>query len=209
MGKTGTTDNAVHVWMVGSSTAVATAVWVGNIAGKQSLRQISVNGTQAALLRHRDLQAGRAGDRRVLPGQGLPAARPVDAEGQPRHRARRAWPEHRGGQGRHRARRAELRAGQARPIPTFLQARRVVRAPVVEQLVPRGTEVVVCYSNGQAAPYPMSSGKTSSTQGTTSTVEGWANVVGSCDTKDPPGPPGPDGVRDRSERRDRSSTRTP
>ena len=48
IGKTGTTDNQVNTWMVGSSTEVATAVWVGNIKGDTSLRRIS-NGT---VLRH-------------------------------------------------------------------------------------------------------------------------------------------------------------
>ena len=33
IGKTGTTDSQVQTWMVGSSTNVATAVWVGNIIG--------------------------------------------------------------------------------------------------------------------------------------------------------------------------------
>lgn len=48
IGKTGTTDNQVHTWMVGSSTEVATAVWVGNIVGDTTMRRIS-NGT---VLRH-------------------------------------------------------------------------------------------------------------------------------------------------------------
>ena len=41
IGKTGTTDSQVQTWMVGSSTEVATAVWVGNIIGDTSLRRIS------------------------------------------------------------------------------------------------------------------------------------------------------------------------
>lgn len=41
IGKTGTTDSQVQSWMVGSSTTVATAVWVGNIVGDTSLRRIS------------------------------------------------------------------------------------------------------------------------------------------------------------------------
>jgi membrane peptidoglycan carboxypeptidase len=53
LGKTGTTDAAVHTWMVGSSPQVATAVWVGNIEGEQNLRRISVNGISASELRHR------------------------------------------------------------------------------------------------------------------------------------------------------------
>jgi membrane peptidoglycan carboxypeptidase len=52
IGKTGTTNDAVHTWMVGSSTRVATAVWVGNVEGFANLRKITVNRTQAAILRH-------------------------------------------------------------------------------------------------------------------------------------------------------------
>ncbi|MFT4284821.1 MAG: PASTA domain-containing protein, partial [Protaetiibacter sp.] len=53
LAKTGTTNDAIHTWMVGSSPQVATAVWVGNIEGKQNLRRISVGGINAAVLRHR------------------------------------------------------------------------------------------------------------------------------------------------------------
>ncbi|NQX27887.1 penicillin-binding protein [Microbacteriaceae bacterium VKM Ac-2854] len=58
IGKTGTTDDAVHTWMDGASTKVATVVWVGNITGDASMRQTYVpdnedGGTiQAAVLRH-------------------------------------------------------------------------------------------------------------------------------------------------------------
>ena len=48
IGKTGTTDSQVQTWMVGSSTSVATAVWVGNILGDYSLKRYR-NGT---VLRH-------------------------------------------------------------------------------------------------------------------------------------------------------------
>jgi membrane peptidoglycan carboxypeptidase len=52
MGKTGTTNNSLHTWIVASSTLAASAVWIGNISGSQQLRRISVGHTQAALLRH-------------------------------------------------------------------------------------------------------------------------------------------------------------
>jgi membrane peptidoglycan carboxypeptidase len=38
-GKTGTTDNAVQTWMIGSTSKVTTAVWVGNVSGGQNLRE--------------------------------------------------------------------------------------------------------------------------------------------------------------------------
>jgi membrane peptidoglycan carboxypeptidase len=40
-GKTGTSDVADHVWIMGTTTKVATAVWTGNILGHQSLRKLS------------------------------------------------------------------------------------------------------------------------------------------------------------------------
>jgi membrane peptidoglycan carboxypeptidase len=52
IGKTGTTDNAIHTWMVGSSTRVATAVWAGNIQGEQSMRRISFKGRAGGYIRH-------------------------------------------------------------------------------------------------------------------------------------------------------------
>ena len=48
IGKTGTTDSQVQTWMVGSSTNVATAVWVGNVIGDFRLSDYR-NGTA---LRH-------------------------------------------------------------------------------------------------------------------------------------------------------------
>ncbi|NQX10907.1 penicillin-binding protein [Microbacteriaceae bacterium VKM Ac-2855] len=52
IGKTGTTDDAVHTWMVGASTRVATAVWVGNVSGETNMRAVRANGIQVATLRH-------------------------------------------------------------------------------------------------------------------------------------------------------------
>jgi membrane peptidoglycan carboxypeptidase len=40
-GKTGTSDVADHVWIMGTTTKIATAVWTGNILGHQSLRKLS------------------------------------------------------------------------------------------------------------------------------------------------------------------------
>jgi len=48
IGKTGTTDAQVQTWMVGASTKVATAVWVGNIKGDYRMARYR-NGT---VLRH-------------------------------------------------------------------------------------------------------------------------------------------------------------
>ena len=40
IGKTGTTDSAVHTWMAGASTNAAIAAWVGNVVGKQNLSRV-------------------------------------------------------------------------------------------------------------------------------------------------------------------------
>ena len=45
VGKTGTTDVADQNWLIGTTTKVALAVWVGNTQGHQDLRQISLAGT--------------------------------------------------------------------------------------------------------------------------------------------------------------------
>ncbi|TCL81404.1 MULTISPECIES: transglycosylase domain-containing protein [unclassified Rathayibacter] len=52
IGKTGTTDNAVHTWMVGASTEVATATWVGNVSGFTSMRGFTLSGVNAGQVRH-------------------------------------------------------------------------------------------------------------------------------------------------------------
>jgi membrane peptidoglycan carboxypeptidase len=84
IGKTGTTDNAIHVWLVGSSTKVSTAVWVGNIKGKQSLRLIAVNGIQAALLRHTIFRPTAQAIDKIYPGGAFPPPDPDPSQGQPR-----------------------------------------------------------------------------------------------------------------------------
>lgn len=51
-GKTGTTDSGVHTWMTGFSSAVGTAVWVGNVSGNTSLRKITLNNKAGGTVRH-------------------------------------------------------------------------------------------------------------------------------------------------------------
>lgn len=53
IGKTGTTDDSYHTWMLGASSKVTLAVWVGNIIGQQALRRINLPGGNAATARHR------------------------------------------------------------------------------------------------------------------------------------------------------------
>jgi membrane peptidoglycan carboxypeptidase len=53
IGKTGTTDSAKDTWMIGSSTEVATAVWVGNVTGAANLRELRFDSGAASTARHR------------------------------------------------------------------------------------------------------------------------------------------------------------
>jgi membrane peptidoglycan carboxypeptidase len=53
IGKTGTTDSSNQTWIVGASTRVASAVWVGNIEGFFPMRTYRNNaGTQGGVIRH-------------------------------------------------------------------------------------------------------------------------------------------------------------
>jgi membrane peptidoglycan carboxypeptidase len=53
IGKTGTTDSSNQTWVVGASTKVATAVWVGNISGTYALRKYyTPTRVQGSVLRH-------------------------------------------------------------------------------------------------------------------------------------------------------------
>ncbi|MEO5534080.1 MAG: transglycosylase domain-containing protein [Pseudolysinimonas sp.] len=83
IGKTGTTDKSVHTWMVGSSTRVATAVWVGNITGNQALRNIKVLGQQAGTLRHRIFKPIAIEIDKIYPGGAFPAPDPALLIGNP------------------------------------------------------------------------------------------------------------------------------
>lgn len=52
IGKTGTTDSATDTWVITSTTAVTTAVWVGNSIGKVSLSSYDWQGFAGNMLRH-------------------------------------------------------------------------------------------------------------------------------------------------------------
>ncbi|WP_348786728.1 transglycosylase domain-containing protein [Leifsonia sp. NPDC080035] len=54
LGKTGTSDDALHVWLVAATTKVAGAYWAGNIEGSTSMREISpAHGYTVATARNR------------------------------------------------------------------------------------------------------------------------------------------------------------
>jgi membrane peptidoglycan carboxypeptidase len=70
IGKTGTTDSQVQTWMVGSSTEVATAVWVGNVIGDYRLSRYR-NGT---VLRHDIFRIIMQAANEQYGGEAFPAA---------------------------------------------------------------------------------------------------------------------------------------
>jgi len=183
IGKTGTTDNAVHVWLVGSSTKVSTAVWVGNIKGKQSLRQIAVNGTQAALLRHVIFRPTAQAIDAFYPGGAFPAPDPALLKGNPVF-----VPDIRGlsmEAAKAAIELAELNFVKGKPIDSDLPVGTAAySAPGAGTSVPRGTDVVVRPSNGEAASLPDVVGQNFNSARNDLNGQGWLNVVGQCDVPD-------------------------
>jgi membrane peptidoglycan carboxypeptidase len=153
IGKTGTTDESVHTWMVGSSTRVATAVWVGNITGKQAMRNVRVNGTSGGLLRHRIFRPIAQAIDSVYPGGAFPGPDPSLLTGSPVE-----VPDVIGAsleQAKNAIELAELGFEHAGDIDSDLPEGVVAATdPVAGSGVPRGTTVRVYTSNGLAEPVP-------------------------------------------------------
>ncbi len=189
IGKTGTTDNAVHVWLVGSSTKVSTAVWVGNIKGKQSLRQIAVNGTQAALLRHVIFRPTAAAIDAFYPGGAFPPPDPALLKGNPVF-----VPDIRGlsmEAAKAAIQLAELNFVKGKPVDSDLPAGVAARSnPGAGESVARGTDVVVRPSNGQAAPLPDVTGQDWDDAKNFLLGEGWVNALEECEIAPLGTPPG-------------------
>jgi membrane peptidoglycan carboxypeptidase len=190
IGKTGTTDNAIHVWLVGSSTAVSTAVWVGNIQGKQSLRQISVAGTQAALLRHRIFKPMALAVDSFYPGGAFPAPDPSLLKGNPVF-----VPDVRGmsaEQAKAAIELAELNYVDGGAVDSDLPAGQAAStSPGAGESVPRGTEIAVYTSNGLAASLPDVSGQDYPVAKASLQTDGWTQVVPQCDNSPSNGMPIP------------------
>ncbi|WP_440707949.1 transglycosylase domain-containing protein [Herbiconiux sp. YIM B11900] len=72
IGKTGTTDNEKDTWMVGASTAAATAVWVGNVTGNVSLTEVEPNDWTGSTVRHRIWKSVMTENDEVLGGGDFP-----------------------------------------------------------------------------------------------------------------------------------------
>lgn len=83
IGKTGTTDKSIHTWMVGTSTTVSTAVWVGNVQGSQAMRNIRVNGQSGSQLRHLIFRPTAQTIDAYYPGGAFPSPDPALLTGSP------------------------------------------------------------------------------------------------------------------------------
>jgi membrane peptidoglycan carboxypeptidase len=153
IGKTGTTNGSIHTWMVGSSTAVSTAVWVGNVKGEQALRNIRVNGVQAGQLRHRIFKPIAQTIDDYYAGKAFPGPDPQLLTGTPVE-----VPNVVGGtleQAKNAIELAELNFEDGGPIDSDLPAGTVAQtSPAVGSGVPRGTTIRVFTSNGLAEPVP-------------------------------------------------------
>jgi membrane peptidoglycan carboxypeptidase len=192
MGKTGTTDNSVHVWLVGSSTRAATAVWIGNISGKQQLRKISIQGTQGALLRHRVFRPIALAIDAYYPGAAFPGPDNALLSGN-----RVFVPENLVGltpeQVRSALEIADLSYQDAGPADSDLAAGLVAAtSPGGGTQVPRGTPIAVYISNGQGATVPdvVSDNQSFGAAKNELQAAGFNNVSEACLAAQPADPPG-------------------
>ena len=193
IGKTGTTDDSVHTWLVGSSHKTSTALWVGNVSGKQQTRKIRVNGITASLLRNVIFKAiSRAvdaygsyssGDAFPTPSAqfltGSPATVPTGLIGGTVEQAKSA------------IELAELTYADGGAVDSDLPVGRVARLdPGEGSTIPRGTTVTVFTSNGQGVTAPNVIGK-GYPQGQSDFQDaGFTNINEACQAAavgDPPG----------------------
>lgn len=73
IGKTGSTDDFVHTWMLGASRKVATVVWVGNVSGFVNMGGVSLNGSAGTNARHAIWRPIMAEADRIYGGTDWPA----------------------------------------------------------------------------------------------------------------------------------------
>lgn len=191
IGKTGTTNGSIHTWMVGSSTSVSTAVWVGNVQGEQAMRNIRVNGTSGGLLRHRIFRPIAQTVDALYPGGGFPGPAPELLTGNPVEVPDVV------GQSLGAAQEAielnELQFADGGEVDSDLPAGQVASTdPPAGSSVPRGTTVRVFTSNGLAEPVPDVVGESrgdavTELQGAGYTVN--EVCVDDSDFETPPAPP--------------------
>ncbi len=196
MGKTGTTDGSYQNWLIGGTTKVALAVWVGNIqgnaaksttknpAGEQSLRQISVNGINGYSLKFmifkaaiKSLNANPAyrGGAFPSPQQSLLTGRSQtvpNVTGQSATAARKLLEN------------LQFTVTAASPEPSTLPAGAVTRtSPAAGASTSLGATVTLYTSDGSLAAVPdVVTGHSNSFGGAKAILNsaGWTNVTQSC-----------------------------
>ena len=191
IGKTGTTNDSIHTWMVGSSTATSTAVWVGNVQGTQAMRTIRVTGSQASVLRHRIFKPLAQAIDQVYPGHAFPAPSKTLLTGSPAF-----VPDNLVGgspaQAQAAITTAELTYADGGPIDSDQPAGTVAgTSPGGGAQVPRGTTVTVYTSNGVAVQAPNVSGTgTNYNDGKAAfQTKGFSNISQGCQVAKPTDPP--------------------
>ena len=191
IGKTGTANKAQNTWMVGSSTRVSTAVWVGNIVGEQSLRAISVNGVYGGSLRHSIFKPIALALDVIYPGTAFPAPDPALMTGTPV-----IVPDNLVGGTAEQAKAtielARLSYVDGGPIDSDLPEGTVVRTdPASGASVPKGSPVTVYTSNGKAAMVPdvVSGGQDYESAKAQLIDAGFKRVGEKCVVADPDDPP--------------------
>jgi membrane peptidoglycan carboxypeptidase len=76
IGKTGTTDNRLHTWLAGASTAAAVALWVGNVEGQVDLGRVRIAKVAGNSARFPIWRQIMAGTNDALPGGVFPSPDP-------------------------------------------------------------------------------------------------------------------------------------
>jgi len=199
--KTGTTNDAIHTWMVGSSPQVATAVWVGNIEGEQNLRRVYVNGVQASMLRHTIFRpyaqkldtfygGGTFADPDPVLLRGIQVTVPDVTTFTPE-------------QAKAAIELAQLAFEEGEAVDSDLPLGTIVETdPPAGTKVPKGTPIKVFTSNGEAATVPdvVTIPQNYATAEAQLQAVGFMNITQVCQAPEPesspeatapPGPPGP------------------
>jgi membrane peptidoglycan carboxypeptidase len=192
IGKTGTTNDAIHTWMAGSSTSVSTVAWVGNIDGKQSMRKIRVNGRYGGDLRHFIFRPIAQAIDAQYPGAAFPEPDPALLKG-----VQVFVPDGLLGTTAETAKaaieQAQLSYGDGGPMDSDLPVGTVVTlTPAGGSQVPKGSVVFVFTSNGQATSVPdvASAGQSYNDAKTYLQAAGFSNVTQVCAEPQPGDPPG-------------------
>jgi hypothetical protein len=177
---------------VGSSHQTSTALWVGNVSGKQQTRKIKVNGITASLLRNVIFKAiaktidayGTFGGGTAFPTPGAqfltgsPATVPTGLIGGTPEQAKAA------------IELAELTYADGGPIDSDLPVGQVASLnPGEGSSIPRGTTVTVYTSNGQAVQVPNEVGQDFAPATADLHSHGFNNVNQACEVATGPTDP--------------------